>query len=178
MSKPDAASGQRKLYCPWQRSLLCSVFAAHFILASSAFSGEKIGAHYIKPGPRDKCPVCGMFVSKYPDWTAEVVFRDNMYRVFDGAKDLFRYIADMKTYEPSKTRQDIAALFVTDYYTVRRIDGFKAFYVLDSDVSGPMGDEFIPFEKEADALEFLKDHQGRRLLQYRDITREVLAEFE
>lgn len=23
------------------------------------------------PGPRDTCPVCGMFVSLYPDWVAQ-----------------------------------------------------------------------------------------------------------
>jgi nitrous oxide reductase accessory protein NosL len=35
----------------------------------------------------------------------------------------------------------------------------SAYYVLGSDIYGPMGRELIPFEKEADAKEFIKDHQ-------------------
>jgi len=29
-----------------------------------------------KPGPMDLCPVCGMPVSKYPNWVATLVWKD------------------------------------------------------------------------------------------------------
>ncbi|MGQ9653410.1 MAG: nitrous oxide reductase accessory protein NosL, partial [Thermodesulfobacteriota bacterium] len=38
----------------------------------------------LRPGPKDKCPVCGMFVAKYPDWTAQVLFKDGRSVFFDG----------------------------------------------------------------------------------------------
>jgi nitrous oxide reductase accessory protein NosL len=65
-------------------------------------------------------------------------------------------------------------LYVTDYYTLALIDGFRAYYVLGSDVCGPMGRELVPFEKEADAREFLKDHKGQSIKRFKDITYEII----
>ncbi|MEK6742012.1 MAG: nitrous oxide reductase accessory protein NosL [Nitrospirota bacterium] len=129
---------------------------------------------FTKPAERDKCPVCGMFVAKYPDWVAQVVFKDGSYVVFDGPKDLFKFILDLKNYAPGKGQKDVDAVFVSDYYAVSPIDGRKAFYVLGSDVFGPMGRELVPFAKEADAREFLKDHRGRKILRFDEITADVL----
>ncbi|HHH40277.1 MAG TPA: nitrous oxide reductase accessory protein NosL, partial [Sedimenticola sp.] len=53
-----------------------------------------------KPGPRDTCPVCGMFVAKYPEWVATVLYRDGHAHHFDGAKDLFKYLHDMPRWAP------------------------------------------------------------------------------
>ena len=30
----------------------------------------------LQPDKKAKCPVCGMFVYKYPDWVAEIIFKD------------------------------------------------------------------------------------------------------
>ena len=128
----------------------------------------------VKPLPKDKCPVCGMFVAKYPDFLAEFIFSDGSYAVFDGVKDMFKDYFNLKKYHPSKGNSDIRALFVTDYYTLTLINGYEAFYVLGSDVYGPMGKELIPFEKEADAREFLKDHKGKAVLRFKDVTTEII----
>jgi nitrous oxide reductase accessory protein NosL len=140
-----------------------------------AESGEN---DYTKPAEKDKCPVCGMFVAKYPDWVAQIRFKDGGYAVFDGPKDLFKYLADLKRYAPNRRQEDLKAVYVTDYYAVTPIDGSTAYYVTGSDVYGPMGAEFIPFEKETDAREFLKDHGGKRILRFRDITPAVLKGVE
>jgi len=133
---------------------------------------------FTRPADRDKCPVCGMFVARYPDWIAEVVFTDGSYSVFDGPKDLFKFILDPKLHAPGRAQKNIDAVFVSDYYSVRPVDGRMAFYVLGSDVFGPMGRELIPFEKESDAREFLKDHGGKKMLRYKEITSEVLKELD
>ena len=70
----------------------------------------------VKPGPRDKCPVCGMFVAKYPDWTAEIVFSDGSVVYFDGVKDMMKYYLNLEKYNPRKAQADIQAVFVMDYY--------------------------------------------------------------
>jgi nitrous oxide reductase accessory protein NosL len=126
------------------------------------------------PAGKDKCPVCGMFVTRYPDWTATAVFRDGIVVFFDGPKDLFIYLADLKRYDSRHSRDDIKALSVMDYYAVNPINGFAAFYVIGSDVHGPMGAELVPFQDPADAREFLKDHQGKRLLRFKEVTPDVL----
>ena len=128
----------------------------------------------IKSLPKDKCPVCGMFVAKYPDFLAEIIFKDGSYAVFDGTKDMFKYYFDMRKYNPKKSLADIDFVYVTEYYSLNLIDGYRAFYITGSNVYGPMGKELIPFEKEADAKEFLKDHKGQSFLKFRDITHETI----
>lgn len=144
------------------------------IILFLAFFADAHETKPIKPSPKDKCPVCGMFVAKYPDWIAQIIFKDGSYHFFDGCKDMFKYYHNMKKYNPSKTHSDISAIYVTDYYSMTFIDGYKAYYVIGSDVYGPMGNELIPFEKENDAVEFMKDHKGKRILKFRDISPEVL----
>jgi len=123
----------------------------------------------LKPGPKDKCPVCGMFVAKYPDWVASVTLKDGTRVFFDGVKDMLKYYFNMARYAPGKTVADIQAVHVTDYYRLEPIDGRQAFYVVGSDVYGPMGRELIPFEKEAQAREFMKDHKGKTVLPFDQI---------
>ena len=128
----------------------------------------------VKPGPKDKCPVCGMFVAKYPDFVAAATFSDGTRAFFDGVKDMMKYYFNPEKYNPSKKRNEISQIHVTDYYSLGSIDGFKAFYVSGSDIYGPMGRELIPFEKEAEAREFQKDHKGKAVLRFQDINKQVV----
>ena len=146
-----------------------------FVALSLSWAGEK---KPIKPSPKDKCPVCGMFVAKYPDFLAEVLFKDGSYALFDGAKDMFKYYFNLKKYHPSKNLSDIDSIYVTNYYDLTLINGYTAYYVLESDVYGPMGRELIPFEKEGDAKEFMKDHKGKSLKRFKEITYEMVKELD
>lgn len=122
----------------------------------------------------DKCPVCGMFVAKYPDFLAQIIFADASYALFDGAKDMFKYVLNHKKYTASGSRTDIAAIYVTDYYSMVPIDGRMAWYVVGSDVFGPMGLELIPFKQKTEAQEFMKDHSGKKLLHFDEVTPEII----
>ena len=126
------------------------------------------------PGPKDTCPVCGMFVAKYPDWIATVRYRDGHTHHFDGAKDLFKYLLDLPRWAPGHEQHQIDAIGITDYYSVLRIDARQAYYVIGSDVLGPMGHELIPLQSEADALEFQQDHAGKRILRFDEVTLPLL----
>ena len=126
-------------------------------------------AGFIAPTKTDKCPVCGMFVARYQDWLAEIVFTDGSYVVFDGAKDLFRFRGDMERYLPSARGKQIRAIWVTDYYSLDPIDGSTAFYAVGSDVYGPMGKELIPFGSRSDAEGFLADHKGKRIVRIAEV---------
>jgi nitrous oxide reductase accessory protein NosL len=128
----------------------------------------------LKVGPKDKCPVCGMFVARYPDWVGGVIFKDGSVEFFDGPKDLFKYYLNLKKYNPQKTKANIAAIYVTEYYDMKLIDARHAFLVIGSDVYGPMGRELIPFTTEADAKEFMKDHKGTQILRFEEITPRVM----
>lgn len=128
-----------------------------------------------KPGAKDLCPVCGMLVAKYPNWAATVVWKDGHAHHFDGAKDLFKFLHDLPKFSPGHRREDIAGLWVTDFYSLEKLDARKAFYVTGSDVLGPMGHELVSLASRADADEFLKDHKGKRVLRFDEVSRELAA---
>jgi len=130
------------------------------------------------PSKKAKCPVCGMFVYKYPDWVGEVFFQDGSVAFFDGAKDLFKYYFNLKKYNPSKTQKDIAAVYVTEYYDLKPMDARKASFVMGSDVYGPMGRELIPFLGKEAAEEFKRDHRGKRILVFHEITPAVIRKLD
>jgi copper chaperone NosL len=142
-----------------------------FLMAFGAWARDPIP---LKPTAKDKCPVCGMFVYKYPDWVSQTVFRDGSRVYFDGVKDLMKWYFNITRYQPGKSLEEIAVLYVTDYYSLEIIEGTRAFFVIGSDVFGPMGKELIPFGKEPEAREFLKDHKGKKVLRFQEITPQIL----
>ena len=159
----------------------CSMkrFAA-FMLTLLFFSSPAWGGEQkpFKPSPKDKCPVCGMFVAKYPDFAARITFKDRSYAWFDGVKDMFKYYLEIERFNRSKKRSDIDSVQVTDYYALSPIDGQSAWYVDGSDVLGPMGKELIAFGKEGDALEFKKDHKGKRIYRFKEIDKSLIKGLE
>ncbi|HEX2770464.1 MAG TPA: nitrous oxide reductase accessory protein NosL [Geobacteraceae bacterium] len=154
----------------WLLALLFSL-----LFAWSAHAAQKT------PPPAQaqaKCPVCGMFVGKYPDWIGVIVYKDNAAVYFDGPKDLFTYYLNPGKYDPARKRADIAAFYVIDYYSLAFIDGGQAFYVIGSNVLGPMGKELVPFARKDDAAGFMRDHRGGEILRFAEITRSVLKGLE
>ena len=132
----------------------------------------------VKPSPKDKCPVCGMFVAKYPDFLAEILFKDGTCVFFDGTKDMFKYYFNLEKYDPSETISEIDRIYVTSYYNLDLIDGYKAYYVIGSDIYGPMGKELIPHANEADAKTFLADHKGKTILRFSEIMRDFIESLD
>jgi len=116
-----------------------------------------------------------MFVAKYPDWIGQILFKDGTMAFFDGAKDLFKYYFNLKKYNPKKKTGDVEAIFVTEYYTLAPIEASRAYFVIGSEVYGPMGHELVPLESVDAAEEFMKDHQGKQILKFEEITPKVIA---
>jgi len=127
------------------------------------------------PGEQEVCAVCGMTVASYPDWVAQAVFDDGTTAFFDGSKDLFRYLLARDRYLPDKRNLQITAIYVTDYYELRPIEARDAFFVLGSDVHGPMGNELVPLASMGAAQEFERDHGGARIVRFEEVTRELLS---
>ncbi len=159
-----------------RRRLVMVVLGAVALTLSSTLLAEV--PNLPKPGNRDLCPVCGMLVSKYPNWIAIVMYRDGHAHFFDGAKDLFKYLDNLPKYAPGHKTADMTGLWVTEFYGLTRIDARKAFYVTGSDVLGPMGHEFVPLESRSDADEFLKEHKGKRILTFEEVTPEMAIKLD
>ena len=114
-----------------------------------------------------KCPICGMFVAKYPKWVAFMQDTKGEKFYFDGVKDMMKYYFNHKD-------ERFSPILVQDFYTLKPIDGKKAFYVIGSNVYGPMGEELIPFQKLDDAKVFKKEHFGKKIITFDEIREEYL----
>lgn len=124
-------------------------------------------------GADERCSVCGMFVAKYEDWIVQTRLADNSVMFFDGVKDMMVFYFNSKKYSKFQ-QEDIREIWVKDYYSLQWLDGFKAFFVVGSDVYGPMGKEFIPFQSREAADNFLKDHKGTKILTFNEITDDLV----
>jgi len=155
-------------------------FPATLLLTLALFFSTALAAPPAAPAPsaKDKCPVCGMFVSKYPDWVATVTFKDSTALFFDGTKDFFTWYHNMQKYAPGRNQASIAAVTVKDYYSLKPVDARQAYFVIGSDVYGPMGKELVPFGKPADAQAFLTDHKGKKFLRFNEVTPAILKSME
>jgi copper chaperone NosL len=143
-------------------------------LVSGTALAQTAGPEELNPPPKYKCPVCGMFVAMFRDWNARVELKGSTVAFFDGAKCMFKYYLDLKKYDPSKNKNDITAISVKDYDSKTSIDASQTYFVVWSDVYGPMGHEPIPFEKEADAKKFVKEHKGKKILRFKDINPKLI----
>ncbi|QFY43077.1 nitrous oxide reductase accessory protein NosL [Candidatus Methylospira mobilis] len=136
-------------------------------------SAVLLAAEPPKPDTKSLCPVCGMLVAKYPNWVATVVWKNGHAHHFDGAKDMFKFLYDLARYAPGHKREEISAIYVTEFYSLERIDAKKALFVTGSDVLGPMGHELVPLATPEDAADFMKDHKGKRMLRFDQVTADV-----
>jgi copper chaperone NosL len=150
-------------------------FCTIMLLAGITFSPHPVSAGPPETiGSSERCAVCGMFVAKYPNWVTQVQYEDENPKYFDGVKDLMVYLFAPASYgsEPGLKTKEI---WVKDYYSLKWIDGRSAIYVGGSDVFGPMGKEFIPFSKREAAENFHKDHHGKQILVFDEITSEMVG---
>jgi len=147
-------------------------------LSISNFAAQAEPVQAPDPGPRDTCPVCGMFVAKYPEWIATALYRNGHAHHFDGVKDLFKYLLDMPRWAPGHKAEDIKSIVVTEYYGLTPIRARQGWYVIGSDVLGPMGHELVPLETREDAEAFMSDHGGKRILRYDEVTMGLLEQLD
>lgn len=110
----------------------------------------------------DKCPVCGMYLHYYPTWVSRINYPKGESYSFDGIKDMMKFYFNNK--------EGIVDILVQDYYTLKTIDARSAFFVLGSDVFGPMGNELIAFENEKSAKTFSLEHKGKKIMTFSQIT--------
>jgi len=118
------------------------------------------------PGAKDRCPVCGMFVAPHANWVSVIQFKDGAKVYFDGPKDLFTFFQNLAKYRPGAKAEDISGVYVTEYYSTKLMKAEEVYFVGGSDVKGPMGDELVAIRGRDQAETFLKDHAGKKLLQF------------
>ena len=117
----------------------------------------------------DKCPICGMFLYKYPTWVSRINYDEKSFS-FDGIKDMMKFYFD--------NREGITDILVQDYYTQKTINAKSAFFALGSDVYGPMGNEIIAFKDIKSAKRFMLDHRAKKVLTFDVIDAKIVYKLD
>ena len=146
-----------------------SVRLMMFMLAfTSPTSGLPLHAAREVP-PEARCPVCGMFPARSPDWAAQVIFANGDAQFFDSPLSLFMYLSDVARYSPGRSADEIVARYVTDVSSKTWTDAGNAFYVHGSSAKGPMRAGNLPaFASKKAALQFAAQ-RGGTVLAYADV---------
>ncbi len=145
-----------------------------------AASGEKkAGSSQVAvPQPMDipqdvSCGKCGMYPAKYPRWQSQIIFKDGSMTPFDGCKCMFNFLFGMDEYDKMHSRDDVSVAWVKDFNSGKWINVEEAYYIVGSDMMGPMGKELIPFADQVEAMKFHQE-QGGDMMNYGEISPGVL----
>ena len=140
--------------------------------AGAASSKIDLSPQYVQRSAR--CPVCGMYPYRTPQWTAQIVFNDQSASSFDSPVDMFRFLGTMALFDKQHKAADVGAIWVADYGTKAWVDAKKAFFVHGSKALGPMNDPNLPAFATREAADTHVRDQGGKVLGYADITRELI----
>ena len=115
-----------------------------------------------RPVPADvRCPVCGMYPARSPEWAAQVIFANGDAQFFDSPLSLFMYLNDVARYSPGRSADEIVARYVTDVSSKAWTDARSAFYVHGSTARGPMRAGNLPaFASQEAARQFAAQRGG------------------
>mgnify|MGYP005836755613 CR=1 FL=1 len=127
-----------------------------------------------RPSRKDRCPVCGMFVHKYPKWAAGFIFKSGAKYFHCCPKCMLHNLTNIPKYQPGENRDNLALIWVTDYYTTRKMDARDAVFVVGTNLVGPMGADIIPVGSRGAAENLKNDYQGEAIVTLDQITPEVV----
>lgn len=143
------------------RSVLVTLGLSVGLALSSACGGKA----------RTRCERCGMFVDLQPRWATGAVAAGGRDVHFDAPRCMFAWL------EGTEAR-GAEAPWVTEYYTQRKRPAAFVWYVVGSDVTGPMGPDLVPIGDQASAERFKTEHHGRAVLTYDQVDAAALARLD
>ena len=126
-----------------------------------------------EPTENDVCTVCGMPPAKHLDHNSQIWAMDGSTLHFCSTQCMVNFNADQSKYvkEPVKTKMAWVKLYSDNMYE----SAVGAYYVVGSQVNGPMGKEAIPFKFKKDAEEFVAANGGK-ILSFDQLTPQLIME--
>ncbi len=112
-----------------------------------------------------RCDTCGMRIDRESGWRAGGVSNTGQEVAFDTPKCMFRY---------HRQHGGVGQPWVIEYYSQERRPASHLFYVLGTDLEGPMGRDLVPVEGHDAAQRLMRDHHGTRVLAFDEVSLEVI----
>lgn len=108
---------------------------------------------------KDVCPVCGMYAARFPKNKCQLQTKDGEVVHFCATQCLFEFLKNPDKYKHAGLK--VKFLWVTDYESGSWIFGQNAYYVMGTNVKGPMGREAFSFVNLENARKFASANGGK-----------------
>ncbi len=124
----------------------------------------------------DRCLIRQIKVYEDPAWIAKAQTAQKKDVYFSSPKSMFEFYFQPDRWNElgTATPDDIISVSVTDFKTLEAINARSAFFVYGSNVTGPAGDDLVPFAELKDAKAFMKKHNGKRILRFSEIKNSLI----
>lgn len=118
------------------------------------------------------CVVRHSKVYKNPAWVSKIELQNGKIVYFSSPKSMFEfYFRPGKWFDVGvKNEKDFKEILVIDFKRNLPINAKGAFYIYGSNVTSPAGDDLVPFDSYKDAQEFAKEHNGKRIMSFKEVS--------
>ena len=120
---------------------------------------------------KDECTVCRMYPARYPENKCQIQTADKGIYHFCSTRCMFTFLSDPASY--AKKKVDPKLIWATDYPSGSWMSAPSAYYVVGSEVMGPMRREAFAFDRKSEARDFARQ-QGGTMLSFREVTIEKI----
>ncbi|PLY09500.1 MAG: hypothetical protein C0626_11050 [Arcobacter sp.] len=111
-------------------------------------------------------------IAKNPTWVAQITTNKGKKALFCSPKSMFEFYHRPQLFEEyeAMSSDDLDEILVTDYNSLKPINGRNAYYVYGSSKTSPSGDDLVVFEKEMDAKNFASKYNGKRIFRFSKVS--------
>lgn len=121
------------------------------------------------------CPIKFIDVFTHPNWIAALEYKDGQKVLFSSVKPMFHYLYEISSSEHSAP---IKTIYVSDFSSGDLIEASEAFYVFGSRIMSASGDDLIAFATIDAAREFATKNSGHKILEFKDINKNLIDYLE
>lgn len=114
---------------------------------------------------QQRCDLCGMRIDSRSGWRAGGRSASGEELRFDTPKCMFRQHHE---------RGGVRDAWVIEYYSQERRPARDLFFVVGSDLEGPMGRDLVPVEGRENAERLMREHHGERVLAFAEVTEAIV----
>jgi len=121
-----------------------------------------------------RCPLCKMYPARYPKFNCQIVFKDGSYEAFDSTIGLLVYLHFPD--KTGKTLKPVTGIYFKDYLKGGWLEANQTFFVVGSEIRGPMGIQFLPVDSDQAAAELKNQARGKEIVHFKEVDRQYLID--
>jgi len=114
-------------------------------------------------------------LKEYPEWLCEAKLKNGTTIQFVSVKSMMQMYQNQDYFKKLKLLDDdIDTIYIQDFISGNRGDATKAVYLFGSRMTGPHGDDLIPFASQKNAELFMMKNGGTKILPFEKLTKGLI----